>query len=67
MKQFNFSIPSTGYEYYSVKAETLEEATALLSDDSSIYKDGDDIEWDMGWNRNMTKFLEDHLEEEFEI
>ena len=30
MKVFNFSIPVTGTEYYSVKAESLEEAIELL-------------------------------------
>lgn len=68
MKQFNFSVPITGTEYFSVQAETLEEAIELLTEgDSSNFKDGDDLEWDITWIRNMTKFLEEHLDEEFEI
>lgn len=67
MKRFNFSVPVTGVEYFSVDAETLEEAIEQLKDDSPEFKDGDEIEWDMGWVRSMTKFLEDHLEDEFEI
>ena len=48
MKVFNFSIPVIVTEYYSVKAETFEEAIELLQEDSYKYKDGDDIEWDLG-------------------
>ena len=39
MKVFNFSVPVTGTEYYSVKAESLEEAIELLEEESSKYKD----------------------------
>lgn len=67
MKQFNFSVPISGTEYFSIQAETLEEAIELLMDDSPKFKDGDEIEWDMGWNRDLSKFLEEHLEDEFEI
>lgn len=67
MKQFNFSVPVTGTEYFSIRAETLEEAIELLHEDSFKFKDGDDIEWNMGWDRDITKFLEDHLDEEFDI
>ena len=65
MKVFNFSIPVTGTEYYSVKAETLEEAIELLQEDDSKYKDGDEIDWDLGWGISKTS-LEDHLDDSYE-
>jgi len=67
MKRFNFSVPVTGVEHFSVDAGTLEEAIEKLENDSPKFKDGDEIEWDMGWSRDLTKFLEEHLEAEFEI
>ena len=62
MKVFNFSIPVTGTEYYSVKAETLEEAIELLEEDPSKYKDGDEIDWDISKTS-----LEDHLDDSYEV
>ena len=66
MKVFNFSIPVAGTEYYSIKAESLEEATKLLEEDSSKYKDGDEIDWDLGWGISKTS-LEDHLDDSYEV
>ena len=62
MKVFDFSIPVTGTEYYVVEADTLEEAIELLKDDSSMYKHGDDIEWDISKNS-----FEDYLDESYEV
>ena len=66
MKVFNFSIPVTGTEYYSIKAESLEEAIKLLEEDSSKYKDWDEIDWDLGWGISKTS-LEDHLDDSYEV
>ena len=66
MKVFNFSIPTTGTEYYSVKAETLEEAIILLEDDASKYKDGDETDWDLGWGISKTS-LENCLDDSYEV
>ena len=66
MKVFNFSIPITGTEYYSVKADTLEEAIELLQEDSNKYKDGDEIDWDMGWGISKIS-LEDCLDDSYEV
>lgn len=65
MKVFNFSIPVTGTEYYSVKAETLEEAIELLEEDPSKYKDGDEID-EIDWDISKTS-LEDHLDDSYEV
>ena len=65
MKVFNFSIPVTGTEYYSVKAETLEEAIELLGEDPSKYKDGDEID-EIDWDISKTS-LEDHLDDSYEV
>ena len=67
MKRFNFSVPVSGTEYFSVEAETLEEAIEKLKEDPCRFKDGDEIDWDMGWGRNASTFLEEHLDDEFEI
>lgn len=67
MKRFNFSVPVIGTEYFSVDAETLEEAIEKLEDDCSVFKDGDDIEWKMDWIRDTSTFLQEHLDDEFEI
>lgn len=66
MKVFNFSIPVTGNEYYSVKAETLEEAIELLQEGAFKYKDGDDINWDLGCGISKIS-LEDHLDDSYEV
>ena len=62
MKVFNFSVPVTGTEYYVVEADTLEEAVSLLKDDSSMYKHGDDIDWDISKNS-----LEEYLDDSYEV
>lgn len=67
MKRFNFSVPVIGTEYFSVDADSLEEAIEKLEDDCSVFKDGDDIEWKMGWTRDMSTFLQEHLYDVFEI
>jgi len=67
MKRFCFSVPVSGTEYFSVEAETLEEAIEKLTGGSCNFKDGDEIDWDMGWERNTSTFLEEHLDDEFEI
>ena len=61
MKVFNFSIPVTGTEYYVVEADTLEEAINLLQDDASMYKHGDDIDWDVSKN-SLENYLDDYYE-----
>ena len=66
MKVFNFSIPVTGTEYYSVIAETLGDAIEFLQEDSSMYKNGDEIDWDLGWGISKTS-LEDHLDDSYEV
>ena len=66
MKVFNFSIPVTGTEYYSVIADTLGYAIEFLQEDSSMYKNGDEIDWDLGWGISKTS-LEDHLDDSYEV
>lgn len=66
MKVFNFSIPVTGTEYYSVKAESLEEAIELLKEYGYRYKDGNEIDWDLGWGISKTSF-EDCLDGSYEV
>jgi len=62
MKVFNFSIPVTGTEYYSVKAETIEEAIELLKEYAYKYKEGDEIDWDISKNS-----VEDYLDDSYEV
>ena len=66
MKVFDFSIHVTGTEYYSVKAESLEEAIELLEEEASKYKDGYEIDWGLGWGISKTS-LEDHLDDSYEV
>lgn len=66
MKVFNFSIPVIGTECYSVKAETFEEAIELLHEDDSKYKDGCEIEWDLGLGISKAS-LENYLDDYYEV
>ena len=52
--------------YTEVEADTLEEAIELLQEDDSKYKDGDEIDWDLGWGISKTS-LEDHLDDYYEV
>lgn len=49
-KIFNFTVPVSGYEHFSVEADTYEEAVEkIYKEDYSVSPTLDDIDWDFGF------------------
>ena len=65
MKIFNFSVPVKGYENFSVKAETYEEALEKIN--KSEYECEptlDDIDWDFGFRESEEELPSCYIIEE---
>lgn len=57
-KVFYFALPVSGTEYFTVDADSLEEAIEKLHYDSSKYKTDAEVDFDLGWGLNSRKMEE---------
>ena len=57
-KIYNFTVPVSGYEHFSVKADSYEEALKKIDNEDYYMKPTlDDIDWDFGLGRCAEEYL----------